>query len=145
MTVREPHDGQRGITGLDSAIIVIAAILVASLLAVIVIGAGIFFSKNAEEILGTRISGRTSVMELTGTIIARDTDGDSDVDAIEFDLESVLGQESGIDLSITTDTNGDGILSDEESKLHTMVISTSKSDPRGHRLDQEQLGQERRR
>lgn len=122
-TVSGPHHGQRGITGLDSAIIVTTAILVASLLAAIVIGAGIFFSKKAGEVVGTGISGMTSVIELSGTVIARDADGDSNVDTIEFDLESVLGAESGIDLSVTTDTNGDGILSNEETKLHTMVIS----------------------
>jgi archaellin len=45
------------------------------------------------------------------------------VDKIEFNLASVLGQESTVNLSTTTDADGDGLLSDEASKTHTTVIS----------------------
>ena len=115
--------GQRGITGLETAIILIAFVVVASVFAYTVLSAGIFSSEKGREAIGSGIGTTTSAMSITGKIIAKDTDGDKDVDEIIFTIASVLGQESNIDLAVTTDTNGDGLLSDEANKVHTTVIS----------------------
>jgi len=114
---------QPGITGLETAIILIAFVVVASVFAYTVLSAGIFSSEKSKEAIGSGLSGTTSAMELSGTVVGQDTDGDGDVDTIEFNLKSVLGQDSAIDLSVTTDTDGDGVLSDETTKIHTTVIS----------------------
>ena len=120
---RGPLKGQRGITGLETAIILIAFVVVASVFAYTVLSAGIFSSEKGREAIGSGIGTTTSAMSITGKIIAKDTDGDKDVDEIIFTIASVLGQESNIDLAVTTDTNGDGLLSDEANKVHTTVIS----------------------
>ena len=120
---RGPLKGQRGITGLETAIILIAFVVVASVFAYTVLSAGIFSSEKGREAIGSGIGTTTSAMSITGKIIAKDTDGDKDVDLIVFTIASVLGQESNIDLAVTTDTNGDGLLSDEANKVHTTVIS----------------------
>ncbi len=120
---RGPLKGQRGITGLETAIILIAFVVVASVFAYTVLSAGIFSSEKGREAIGSGIGTTTSAMSITGKIIAKDTDGDKDVDEIVFTIASVLGQESNIDLAVTTDTNGDGLLSDEANKVHTTVIS----------------------
>ncbi len=120
---RGPLKGQLGITGLETAIILIAFVVVASVFAYTVLSAGIFSSEKGREAIGSGIGTTTSAMSITGKIIAKDTDGDKDVDEIVFTIASVLGQESNIDLAVTTDTNGDGLLSDEANKVHTTVIS----------------------
>ena len=122
-TLGEIHRGEQGITGLETAIILIAFVVVASVFAYTVLSAGIFSSEKSKEAIGSGITGTTSAMELSGVIIGQDTDADGDVDQIEFNLQSVLGQDSAIDLSVTTDTDADGILSDEAVKIHTTVIS----------------------
>ena len=120
---RGPLKGQLGITGLETAIILIAFVVVASVFAYTVLSAGIFSSEKGREAIGSGIGTTTSAMSITGKIIAKDTDGDKDVDEIVFTIASVLGQESNIDLAVTTDTDADGLLSDEPNKVHTTVIS----------------------
>ncbi len=115
--------GQRGITGLETAIILIAFVVVASVFAYSILSAGIFSSEKAQEAIGVGLDTTTSAMAITGKIVAKDTDGDKDVDEILFSLVSVLGQESNVDLAVTTDTDGDGLLSDEADKVHTTVVS----------------------
>ena len=61
-------------------------------------------------------------MTLVGSIVARDTDSDNEVDQIIFTLANSLEGEA-VDLTTTVDTNGDGVLSDEDSPEHTMVIT----------------------
>ena len=114
---------QRGITGLETAIILIAFVVVASVFAYTVLSAGIFSSQKGKEAISTGLESSTSAMGLNGSVIAKDTDGDGKVDQIEFNLSSVLGQESAIDLAVTTDVDADGLISDETSPQHTTVIS----------------------
>ena len=117
------QSGQRGITGLETAIILIAFVVVASVFAYTVLSAGIFSSQKGKEAIATGLEASTSSMGLNGAVLGKDTDGNGTVDQIEFNLSSVLGQESAIDLSVTTDTDADGLLSDETSLTHTTVIS----------------------
>jgi flagellin FlaB len=114
---------QRGITGLETAIILIAFVVVASVFAYTVLSAGIFSSEKGRETIESGIGNTTSAIALSGKVIAKDTNGDRNVDQLIFTLASVVGQESSVDLSHTTDTDNDGLLSDESNKNHTMVIT----------------------
>ncbi len=114
--------GLRGITGLETAIILIAFVVVASVFAYTVLSAGIFSSEKGKEAIHEGLDTVRSSMTIVGGIVARDTDGDNDADLIQFSLANALDGEA-IDLSVTTDTDGDGILSDESNRVHTTVIS----------------------
>ena len=115
--------GQRGITGLETAIILIAFVVVASVFSYTILSAGIFSSEKAREGIDSGLSNSSSAMSIVGKVIATDTDQNGTVDQVIFSLASVLGQEANIDLSVTTDTDSDGVLDDETTKVHTTVIS----------------------
>ncbi|MCH8191017.1 MAG: flagellin [Chloroflexi bacterium] len=116
------HRDQRGITGLETAIILIAFVVVASVFAYTVLSAGIFSSEKGKEAIYAGLEGARSSMTITGGVIAKDTDGDDDVDQLIFVLTNALAGEA-IDFNETTDTDFDGLLSDEASKNHTTIIS----------------------
>lgn len=113
---------QRGITGLETAIIMIAFVVVASVFAYTVLSAGIFSSEKGKEAVHAGLDQARSSMELVGPVVARDTDNDDNIDQIVFIVANTLGGEA-INLTTTTDADSDGLLSDESSKLHTTVIS----------------------
>ncbi len=115
--------GQRGISGLETAIILIAFTVVGSVFAYTLVSSGLFSSEKSKEAIASGVLTAVGAMELNGAVVAKDNDTDGDVDKVEFNLASVLGQETSIDLATSTDTDSDGLLSDEAVKIHTAIIS----------------------
>ena len=113
---------QRGITGLETAIILIAFVVVASVFAYTVLSAGIFSAEKGKEAIYEGLEGARSSLTLVGGVIAKDVDGDNDLDLLLFTVTNALAGEA-IDFNVTTDTDFDGLLSDEASKNHTTIIS----------------------
>jgi flagellin FlaB len=113
---------QRGITGLETAIIMIAFVVVASVFAYTVLSAGIFSSEKGKEAVHAGLEQARSSMELVGPVVARDTNDDDDIDQIVFIVANTLSGEP-INFTTTSDADGDGLLSDESTKNHTTVIS----------------------
>ena len=113
---------QRGITGLETAIILIAFVVVASVFAYTVLSAGIFSAEKGKEAIYEGLEGARSSLTLVGGVIAKDVDGDNDLDLLLFTVTNALAGEA-IDFNVTTDTNFDGLLSDEANKNHTTIIS----------------------
>jgi archaeal flagellin FlaB len=62
---------QEGITGLETAIILIAFVIVASVFAYVVLSAGLFSSQKAKEAVNAGLSSTMSTLEIKGSIIAR--------------------------------------------------------------------------
>ena len=116
------HRDQRGITGLETAIILIAFVVVASVFAYTILSAGIFSAEKGKEAVYSGLDSARSSMSISGPVLAKDNDGDGDVDEIVFVVSNSLGGEA-IDLTITTDTGTLGILSDEANSLHTTVAT----------------------
>ncbi len=121
--------GQKGITGLETAIILIAFVVVASVFAYTVLSAGIFSSEKGKEAVNAGLQQARGTMELQGGVIAKDTGSDDDVDQVIFTVSNALDGEP-IDLATTTDTDSDGDLSDEAAKSHVTVISLITADQR---------------
>ena len=113
---------QRGITGLETAIIMIAFVVVASVFAYTVLSAGIFSSEKGKEAVHAGLEQARSSMVILGPVVAKDTNGDGNVDQIVLIVASTLDGEP-INLTTTTDTDGDGLLSDEATKLHSTIVS----------------------
>ena len=120
---------QRGITGLETAIILIAFVVVASVFAYTVLSAGIFSAEKGKEAVHAGLETARSSMALSGSIVARDTDADNLVEEVIFTLTNTLDGESA-DLTTTTDADADGVLSDEASPSHVMVITYLDKDQR---------------
>ena len=62
---------EEGITGLETAIILIAFVIVASVFAYVVLSAGLFSSQKAKEAVNSGLSSTMSTIELKGNIIGR--------------------------------------------------------------------------
>ena len=113
---------QRGITGLETAIILIAFVVVASVFAYTVLSAGIFSSEKGKEAIHAGLEQARGTMEIVGGVIARDTDSNNDIDTIIFTVANALDGEP-MDLTVTVDSDNDGDLADETGATHTMIIS----------------------
>jgi flagellin FlaB len=96
------HRGQKGITGLETAIILIAFVTVASVLAYSVLSAGIFSSEKGKAAVYSGLDQASASMELRGPVLALGTSGA--VTSIQFTVASVL-QDAGVDMTDTTDGN----------------------------------------
>jgi len=66
---------EKGITGLETAIILIAFVIVASVFAYVVLSAGLFASQKTKEAVMSGLGSTMSVLQLKGDIIARMDDG----------------------------------------------------------------------
>ena len=121
-TLERLHRDQRGITGLETAIILIAFVVVASVFAYTVLSAGIFSAERGKEAVHSGLETARSTMSLVGSVVAMDIDADDEVEQIIFTLANTLSGEA-MDLTITVDANSDGVLSDEASPTHVTVIT----------------------
>jgi flagellin FlaB len=113
------HRDERGITGLETAIILIAFVVVASVFAYTVLSAGIFSSQKGQEAVYTGLRQARSTLELKGDVVA--TANDTAVTQLIFSVGNALDGEA-IDL---TDTTGDNVT----------VIAYSSSGNRTEELD----------
>lgn len=65
------YDKKEGITGLETAIILIAFVLVASVFAYVVLSAGLYSSQKAKQAVNSGLESTMSTLELKGNIIAK--------------------------------------------------------------------------
>ena len=113
---------ERGVTGLETAIILIAFVVVASVFAYTVLSAGIFSAQKGQEAIYTGLEQARSSMSTLGGVTAIDTDGDNNLDELWFVVKNTLEGEA-IDLTNTPDTNSDGSLDDETNKQHVAIMT----------------------
>ncbi len=92
---------KKGLTGLETAIILIAFVIVASAFAFTVLNMGILSSQRSKEVIGTGMAEASSVLELDGSVIANSTN--NQVDSIIFYIKTSAGKHP-VDLSTTTAT-----------------------------------------
>jgi len=99
---RKMHRDKRGITGLETAIILIAFVVVASVFAYTVLSAGIFSSQKGQEAVYTGLEQARSTLELKGEVVAKANA--TAVTEIIFSVSNALDGEA-IDLTDTTGNN----------------------------------------
>jgi len=69
--LRRIREKQEGITGLETAIILIAFVIVASVFAYVVLSAGLFSSQKAKEAISAGVSATMSTVEIRGNVVAK--------------------------------------------------------------------------
>jgi|WetSurMetagenome_2_1015567.scaffolds.fasta_scaffold340931_1 archaeal flagellin FlaB len=69
--LQKGKNGQKGITGLETAIILIAFVIVASVFAYVVLSAGLYSSQKTKEAVTSGLGSTMSVLQLKGDIMAR--------------------------------------------------------------------------
>ena len=101
---------EKGITGLETAIILIAFVVVAAVFAYTALSAGLFSTQKSQEAVYSGLREAQSTLELRGGVIAtaNTTGASGTVQTIKFTVGNVLGGDP-IDFTIPTDAGGDGI------------------------------------
>lgn len=99
---------ERGITGLETAIILIAFIMVAAVFAYVVLSAGLFSSQEARQAIYSGIERTKGTIEVRGSVLANMTDGV--VDQLLFCVGSI-GAASEIDFTDTSEGNNTVVIS----------------------------------
>ncbi|NQT74573.1 MAG: hypothetical protein HQ553_17690 [Chloroflexi bacterium] len=87
--LKRMKENQKGITGLETAIILIAFVVVAAVFAYTVLSAGLFSSQKSSEAVYSGLEEASSTMELDGAVIGFGTAGD-DLEWVKFSLANAL-------------------------------------------------------
>jgi archaeal flagellin FlaB len=98
---------EKGITGLETAIILIAFVVVAAVFAYTALSAGLFATQKSQEAVYSGLKEAQSTMELKGSVIATaaTTGATGTVGSISFTVSNVLG---GNYIDFTPPTTGAG-------------------------------------
>ena len=106
--MQQVHRNQEGITGLETAIILIAFVIVASVFAYVVLSAGIFATQKAKEAVYAGLQEVRSTVEVKGDLIAKMVSGK--VTEIYFTLGGRPGIEA-VDLTDTSNSSNKTVIS----------------------------------
>jgi flagellin FlaB len=77
------HKGQKGISGLETAIILIAFVTVASVLAYSVLSAGIFSAEEGQKAVYAGLEGAQSTLEVKGSVLGLSAGG-SELETVQI-------------------------------------------------------------
>ena len=97
-----PAAEERGITGLETAIVLIAFVVVAAVFAFVVLSTGLFSSERGKETVYAGLAKTRGSMELTGGVIA--SSNTTELTAITFDLTLAAGGDQ-VNLNPSDTTN----------------------------------------
>ena len=108
---------EKGITGLETAIILIAFVVVAAVFAYTALSAGLFATQKSQEAVYSGLKEAQSTMELKGSIIATaNTTGSTGIiGEISFTVSNVLGGDA-IDFTPPL-TGTDGVADGDDNKV----------------------------
>ena len=116
---------QRGITGLETAIVLIAFVVVASVFAFAVLSTGLLSAEKSKETVLAGLAETSATLTLRGAVIA---DSNSDLDEIEdvtFTLSSAAQTSESVDLS----TTGTVITYLDDNQATNCTATSFDSDP----------------
>jgi flagellin FlaB len=101
--IRARQRDESGITGLETAIILIAFVVVAAVFAFVVLSTGLFSSERSKESVYAGLAKTRGTMELSSGIVARSNGGLTQIDTIEFDLVlAAAGDQVNLDPTATS-------------------------------------------
>ena len=91
---RSLHKREEGITGLETAIILIAFVIVASVFAFVVLSTGLFSAERGKETVFAGLEKARGNLEVRGALTVTDSDTDGDIDdqdVIQFNVALAAG------------------------------------------------------
>ena len=121
---------ERGITGLETAIVLIAFVVVAAVFAFVVLSTGLFSSERGKETVYAGLAKTRGSMELTGGVIA--TSNGTNITDIAFDVTLAAGGDS-VNLN-NSDTTNRSVISYQDTAnsvanvTYTTTVITGNSD-----------------
>jgi flagellin FlaB len=118
--IKNLHRGQKGITGLETAIILIAFVTVASVLAYSVLSAGIFSSERGKAAVYSGLQSAQSTMNLKGSVVGL-SDGANALKSVTFHLALAIAGDS-VDMNLCVFNYWDTVLG-VTSLTHDTVVN----------------------
>ncbi|MEM1671474.1 MAG: archaellin/type IV pilin N-terminal domain-containing protein [Archaeoglobaceae archaeon] len=91
---------EKGFTGLEAAIVLIAFVTVAAVFSYILLGAGFFATQKSQEVVHTGVKQATSSMEIVGSVVAKGDKSNNKITNVTFTLQLAAGGQP-IDLNKT--------------------------------------------
>jgi flagellin FlaB len=118
---------EKGITGLETAIILIAFVVVAAVFAYTALSAGLFSTQKSQEAVYSGLKEAQSTLELRGGVIgiAGSTGSSGNISQIKFVIANVLGGEP-VDFTTPLDADNNGLADD--ASLNVVVINYQDQD-----------------
>jgi flagellin FlaB len=121
--LRKFMNHEKGITGLETAIILIAFVVVAAVFAYTALSAGLFSTQKSQEAVYSALEEARSTLELRGPVIATATAAGGYVKQVTFVVANVLGGED-IDFTEPTESASDnGVALSGTSATNKVVIN----------------------
>jgi archaeal flagellin FlaB len=120
---------EKGITGLETAIILIAFVVVAAVFAYTALSAGLFATQKSQEAVYSGLTEAQSTLELRGGVIATATAAGGNVKQISFIVANVLGGEP-IDFTqptANTSSNNGLVATNSNNKVVIKYIDSSQT------------------
>ncbi len=118
---------EKGITGLETAIILIAFVVVAAVFAYTALSAGLFSTQKAQEAVYSGLTEARSTTELKGAVIAtaNQTGASGSIGKLTFTITNVLGGEP-VDFTAPSGVNTDGTASGSANKVVINYLDQSQ-------------------
>jgi len=119
------HRGQKGMTGLETAIILIAFVTVASVLAYSVLSAGIFSAERGKETVYGGLEQAQSTMEIAGSVLGLSAN-QTELEQVQFDVTLAIANQQLDTSAVVVNYWDDTVHS--EGVTTTMVLSSGSSE-----------------
>lgn len=116
---------RNGITGLETAIILIAFVVVASVFAYTVLSAGMFSSQKAQEAIHSGIKQSRCALEIKGSVVGLGNSTTGTLTHLVFTLADALSAVS-VDFTPPTDADSDGIADSGSNNVTVMEFHSSE-------------------
>lgn len=113
------YKGQKGMTGLETAIILIAFVTVAAVFGYAVLSAGLFSAEKGKEALYAGLEQARSSVELKGSIYATGDLGNNSVSSITITLGNAI---AGLPVDMTESANGNNTVTFTYSDKNQIVV-----------------------
>ena len=91
---------EKGFTGLEAAIVLVAFVVVAAVFSYVMLGAGFYTTQKAQEVVHTGVAQASSSVELNGDVIATGSADHSELENITLFLQLTSGG-SSVDMNKT--------------------------------------------
>ncbi len=138
--LRQIAADQKGITGLETAIILIAFVMVASVLSYVVLSAGLFSSQKAKEAVNAGLQEVRSTIELKGNVMAKMEEGY--ITEVYFTV-GTCGAAEALDFTDTAEGNNVVVVSYSDAYQHVpkldWTLTKLNSDQEDNMLDANEL------
>ncbi|MFA4835817.1 MAG: archaellin/type IV pilin N-terminal domain-containing protein [Dehalococcoidia bacterium] len=119
---KRTHASQKGITGLETAIILIAFVVVAAVFAYTVLSAGLFSSQKSSEAVYAGLQETQSTLEIKGSVIGfQDPAETTDLGWVKFTLANAIG---GAPINFTQPTDLVGMAAPASTNVIVISVAT---------------------